>query len=282
MIKVNADVNNKFLTLDAVRMDNDDWVFGCKETRIYKNTRVCDEGDNLSGDSAIIPSRGKRKSIQLDMHKLKENRGYSHIVVHTPVHTEDTKVSIDLYDPRERQKTYTVPKWITFWRSYPIIEKTLPGAVYYNISLVSIDHPWQAYDIHVNPVQCAYEDPTKVHYGLARFYTPWANTTTQVLIGQGINFTNTLTAKLMSSKTSAVPADLHPQVHLYLDPACSYSVHIQASLPQMMGQLVRYYAPLILPFSSCILILILAFQMRRFETEKYCKSSLLILMAYVR
>lgn len=34
----------------------------------------------------------------------------------------------------------------------------------------------------------------------------------QVLIGQGINFTNTLTAKLMSSKTSAVPADLHPQV----------------------------------------------------------------------
>ena len=30
-------------------MDNDDWVFGCKETRIYKNTRVCDQGDNLSG-----------------------------------------------------------------------------------------------------------------------------------------------------------------------------------------------------------------------------------------
>ena len=29
---------------------------------------------------------------------------------------------------------------------------------------MSIDHPWQAYDIHVNPVQCAYEDPTKEHF----------------------------------------------------------------------------------------------------------------------
>ena len=26
------------------------------------------------GESAIIPSRGKRKSVQLDMHKLKEQR----------------------------------------------------------------------------------------------------------------------------------------------------------------------------------------------------------------
>ena len=49
MVKVNADVNHRSLTLDAVRMDAEDWVFGCKETRIYKNTLVCDEGDNLSG-----------------------------------------------------------------------------------------------------------------------------------------------------------------------------------------------------------------------------------------
>ena len=45
------------------------------------------------------------------------------------------KVNIDLYDPRERQVVYTVPKWISFWRSYPVIKTTLPGAVHYNISL---------------------------------------------------------------------------------------------------------------------------------------------------
>jgi hypothetical protein len=42
---------------------------------------------------------------------------------------------MDLYDPRERSLSYTVPKWITFWRSYPVLERTLPGAVFYNISL---------------------------------------------------------------------------------------------------------------------------------------------------
>jgi hypothetical protein len=42
---------------------------------------------------------------------------------------------MDLYDPRERSVSYTVPKWITFWRSYPLLERTLPGAVFYNISL---------------------------------------------------------------------------------------------------------------------------------------------------
>ncbi len=42
---------------------------------------------------------------------------------------------MDLYDPRERSVSYAVPKWITFWRSYPVLERTLPGAVFYNISL---------------------------------------------------------------------------------------------------------------------------------------------------
>ena len=42
---------------------------------------------------------------------------------------------MDLYDPRERRLTYTVPKWITFWRSYTVLERTVSGAVFYNISL---------------------------------------------------------------------------------------------------------------------------------------------------
>jgi len=279
MIRVNADVNSKFLTLDAVRMDNDNWVFGCKETRVYKNTRICDEGENLSGLSAIIPSKGKRKAIQLDMHNLKTKYGYTHVVVHTPVNTQDTKVNIDLYDPREREVVYTVPKWISFWTSYPVIKQTIPGAVHYNISLAGIDHPWQAYVIKTTPLQCKHEQPDQVHYGLARFITPWANDTTQTLLGAGPNFTNSVTAKLMTAKPEGM--DTLPQIELFLDPACTYKVTIQASLPQIMSQMVRYYAPMLLPFMATTLILILAFQMRRFETERYCKSTLLVLMANV-
>ena len=46
-----------------------------------------------------------------------------------------TQVNMDLYDARERSVSYMVPKWITFWRSYPVLERTQPGAIFYNISL---------------------------------------------------------------------------------------------------------------------------------------------------
>ena len=141
MIKIAIDdPRQRFLTLDAVRMSADDWVFGCKETVVHKNTRVCEVGDNLSGESSIIPSKGKRKAIHLDLLELKEKHGYSHIVVHTPSYTEDTRVNIDVYSPRERRMTYSVPKWINFWRQFTVIEKTVAGATFYNISLTGIEH----------------------------------------------------------------------------------------------------------------------------------------------
>ena len=52
-------------------MDNDNWVFGCKATSVYKRTRICDAGDNLSSKSYIIPSNGKRKTITVDMEKMR-------------------------------------------------------------------------------------------------------------------------------------------------------------------------------------------------------------------
>ena len=33
------------------------------------------------------------------------------------------------------QVIYSVPKWITFWREFPMVEATVPGAVFYNITL---------------------------------------------------------------------------------------------------------------------------------------------------
>ena len=52
-------------------MDNDNWVFGCKATSVYKGTRICKSGDNLSSKSFIIPSNGKRKTITIDMNEMR-------------------------------------------------------------------------------------------------------------------------------------------------------------------------------------------------------------------
>lgn len=65
MVKLLDDPKHRYLTLDAVNMDNDNWVFGCKATKVYKNTRICESGDNLSGQADVMPSNGLRKTIQV-------------------------------------------------------------------------------------------------------------------------------------------------------------------------------------------------------------------------
>eukprot|EP00092_Neocalanus_flemingeri_P010254 GFUD01011050.1.p1 GENE.GFUD01011050.1~~GFUD01011050.1.p1 ORF type:complete len:1057 (+),score=343.38 GFUD01011050.1:48-3218(+) len=283
MIKIAIDdPKQRFLTLDAVRMSADDWVFGCKVTKVHKNTRVCEEGENLSSKTSIIPSKGKRKAIHLDLLEMKQKFGYTHIVVHTPVYTEDTRVNIDVYNPRERSISYAVPKWINFWRQFTVVEKTVQGAVFYNLSLTGIDHPWQAYVVKADPRQCMSENEEKPNFGLAMFITPWANDATQTLLGQGGNFTNSITAKLQSSRPPGSNDTTEtPQVHFYLDPACTYTIKIYPSIPQMMGQMIRFYAPLLLPCMVAVIILIIAFQMRRIESSQYCQSTLLTLLSAV-
>jgi len=285
MVKIdNSDPSNRFLTLDAIKMDNDNWVYGCKSTKVYKNTRVCEEGENLSGLSTILPSRGKRKAIHLNLMRLAQDRGFTHIVVRTPAKTEDTRVHMDMYNPRERRISYMVPKWINFWRMFPVIQSTLTGAVFYNISLTGIDQPWQAYTVHVTPLQCQPSKDDKHQLGLARFVTPWAADVTQVILG-GLgdsNFTNKISAKLQAARPTGSNDTLEtPQVHLYLNPSCTYSVTIGASMPQMMGQMMRFYAPLLIPCVVGVLVLIITFQMRRIESHRFCQSPLLTLMACV-
>lgn len=282
MIKVTEDHYINHLTLDVLKMDNDNWVFGCKSTKVYKNTKMCESGDNLSDQSYIIPSKGKRKAIHLDLKEIKAKNGYSHIVIFTPVHTEDTTINIDLYNPRERRLSYTVPKWISFWKEHVVLQKTVANAVFYNLSLEGIDHPWQAYNVKVQPEYCA--DQSKPSFGLARFITPWANDDTQVLLGNDMtlgNFTNTVSAKLQTPRPEGLDPSVHPQVHMYLNPSCTYSITIQSSMPQIMGQIIRFYAPMLLPFMVSALIMVLAFQLRRMEGDKYCRSTILILVTSV-
>ena len=53
MIETFDDPKHKQVTLDAINMDNDNWVFGCKATSVHKGTRICKSGDNLSAKSFL-------------------------------------------------------------------------------------------------------------------------------------------------------------------------------------------------------------------------------------
>ena len=92
--------------------------------------------------------------------------GYSHIVVFVPIHTDGIRVNVDVYNPAHRQVKISenivlcnynsscyekfqisttcyiilqvsvdLPRWITGAFSYPVIDNTVVGSVYYNLSL---------------------------------------------------------------------------------------------------------------------------------------------------
>ena len=64
--------------------------------------------------------------------------------------------------------------------------------------------------------------------------------TTQTLLGQGGNFTNSISAKLHTARPEGSNDTIaSPQIHLFLDPACTYRVTVRAAFPEMMGQLVK-------------------------------------------
>eukprot|EP00094_Tigriopus_californicus_P008865 TCALIF_08546-PA protein Name:"Similar to PGAP1 GPI inositol-deacylase (Homo sapiens)" AED:0.00 eAED:0.00 QI:577/1/0.66/1/0.5/0.33/3/0/965 len=271
------DPRHRFMTVDASGIDYNNWIFGCKDTAVHKNTRICDIGHNLSKQSKIVPSQGKRKLAQFDMHQLKEEFGYTHVVVFIPKGKKHVKVHLDVYNEFHRHVEYQTPRWITFFKSYPIVAKTAERSLFYNVTLLEMDQTWQAYDIIVKPLgRC----PDDTHFGLMRLVTPWAYDATQTLIAH--NETSRLTAKLQVTKPSDLGTDpINPRLDILLNPNCQYSIEIQSAVHKMWGQMVRFYAPMIIPLSIAVLLLALTYQLKAMEAENHCSFILSVLTTQV-
>ena len=63
-------------------------------------------------------------------------------------------------------------------------------------------------------------------------------------------------------------------MQIYLNPSCRYRIEIQSNLPAMFGQIVRFYAPMILPFSIAVVMVTLSQQLKAMEAEYVVPSFL--------
>lgn len=262
MTRALDDTKHRQVTLDAVNMDTDNWVFGCKASSVHNGQRVCDTGENLSDKSYILPSNGKRKTITVDMQKLRTESGYSHVVVFIPKHSDKVRVSVDVYNPSDRVIKVDLPKWMTFFKRALVTGSTAMGAVYYEMPIKELEQPWQAYTLSVE--QVCKEERKMEHFGLMRLKSSLAEDTTQALIGH--NLSNSLDIKVHSPK---MPTDAAletpdtkkmPTVEFFLNPACNHKIYIQPSLPSLWGQMVRFYSPMLVPLMVADIIGTMAYQ----------------------
>ncbi len=100
MIRMFDDPKHKDVFIDAINVEGDNWLFGCKATKIHKNTRLCETGDNLSHLTRLLPSAEDhpRKSVLLDLHAMAKEHGYTHLVVRVPRGSEMVRVHVDVFN----------------------------------------------------------------------------------------------------------------------------------------------------------------------------------------
>ena len=153
MIKALDDPKHQRLTVDAINMDNDNWVFACKKLAVHNELVQCDHGINLSNQSTIMPSNGKRKSISVNLVELRET--YSHVVIFMKKGMDAFRVTTDVYSIKERNMQVTLPRWINFVRETRLVPLTAKNALFYNVSLKEMSEPWQAYELSAFQLQCS-------------------------------------------------------------------------------------------------------------------------------
>ena len=152
MVEALDEPKHEVLTIDAVNMDNDNWIFGCKAITNDESKKICETGINLSQNSVIIPSNGKRKTFTINLNQIRTN--FTHIVIFMAKGMDQLRVTLDVYNSKERNLIAKLPKWISFLFDTRILAKTKREALYYNISIPGLDQPWQAYDITAFPIHC--------------------------------------------------------------------------------------------------------------------------------
>ena len=131
------------------------WLSGCLETAVHKNTRVCSQAQSLGRRSLTLPGQGDRRKVaNIDLTEMWEELGFSHILVHTPADSPPSLVNIDIYEPAAREVEYVVPSWVVGLLPHTVLPATSPGTVYHRLSLVGLDSVWQVYSVTLQTLSC--------------------------------------------------------------------------------------------------------------------------------
>ena len=137
------------------------------------------------------------------------------------------------------------------------------GSLFSNITLKSAVNSWKVYIFDIEPMDC---DTTRLVL-IARIHVPWFN---EDVYNFSRNGSIRLVLKLHHPKPKGNTH--HVQIHLWLDPKCSYRVSAQYDFYQMLGQIYRFYAVQLFCWTFTIVMLVFAWQVSSTSIEQQCDS----------
>ncbi|XP_022198883.2 GPI inositol-deacylase isoform X2 [Nilaparvata lugens] len=266
----------------SVNHRNKDWLFACKATKTNVKTGsgngktvagngktdgdellMCTWADNLSPSGRIAPTKHlKRKVARLDLTELRKN-GHTHVVARILPTSQPVRMYFDMHGFYERTVTPpSLPRWISPIPA-TLVHETTPKSVRYTIALPGLHSIWQAYRVLVETVNCSQIE----HQTVISLVIPWgAEGISKVFLTDRAS----LPIRLQSAKPVTSPPIMDPFIDLTLDPVCTYAVHIESSIFLSLGQMARFYSPLIVTSVTTILLLTLRHQLHCLGNKQKC------------
>ncbi|XP_027586497.1 GPI inositol-deacylase isoform X1 [Pipra filicauda] len=206
-------------------LDTSSWIYGCMNS----NSSMCLEATDLSWRAELLPT------TKVVMLKLQDYPSLSHIVIQVPA-AVGNKYTLGCEFFKEDSRTVQLP--VTHLFSFGLSSSKIllnSTGLLYNVQLQHFNQIYQAFKIYIEShCQSVKERKPSVY----RLHIPWSHEDSIVV------------AKIPS--LTEISAKLHiaqpqndsrtPELNIFSSSDCQYEVILKTSLPQVLGQIVRFHA----------------------------------------
>ncbi|CAG9786117.1 unnamed protein product [Diatraea saccharalis] len=256
MIRLANFPQNRFVAIEAVNVEDKEWIFGCNAVHVYGSHRYCKYAtalSELSRWSSAATNFGKRKLATIHLHDIQElHPDWSHVIVKVSPTRKPIILNVDVNDHASRQIYVDLPSDLSFGKTI-IKHETEPNSLYYELLLPGFTAVHQSYLLYVEPTGGC--KATQYHVS-AELHVPWAKN-----YEYSHFFTHSKVSPMklrlyMSNPNVTSGGEDQPvKVTLLLDPQCSFTISISPSWYLRLAQLARNYTTVLIPYVAAIVLL---------------------------
>ncbi|CAG4983045.1 unnamed protein product [Colias eurytheme] len=257
MIRLVTLPQNRFVAVEAVNVDDKDWLFGCNAKDVHSTYRYCKTATSLtelSRWSGAATDFGRRKLATINLHNVLDvHPEWTHVIVKVSPTKKPITLNVDINDYASRQINVNLPSVLSFSK-HVIKEETEANVLYYEIILKDFNMIHQAYLLYVEPTASC--QASQYHVS-AEAHVPWAKNHEYYHYFTHLK-RSPMKLRLFRSNpniSSESPTSEAVKITLLLDPKCTFTISISASWYYRLAQLARNYTPVLVPYVAAIILL---------------------------
>lgn len=235
-------------------IDSDQWLYGCQEV----SGQACTNMSSLSHLAELLPWTGSTmKYAKLNLNHFP---GIAYFAVSVPDSSKSTIVWSEYQSSSSIEYDVELPGVLS--KRSKVLD-IASDSLFANVTLKSVVKSWKVYIFDIEPIDCDIRRSVLI----ARIHVPWFN---EDVYNFSSNGSTKLVLKLHHPKPKGNKQ--HVQMHLWLDPKCSYRVSAQYDFYQTLGQIYRFYAVQLICWTFTIVMLVFAWQLSSISIEQQCDS----------